>query len=348
MLSLIPSNAFIFTASTFFQLEWWKVGSTWGNLATSVKNYSVFLGWVMMILDFFLWLGIWYYFDQVVPWHTVGVSRRPWFCFTPSYWREFCGKPPVILDAADSSESKGNPHTKPEFIESEDDAHLKALVTNHQCVIIDGLEKSFRNAQGELIKAVDGLSLKMYQDECFCLLGHNGAGKTTTMMMMTGCLSQSAGTIKVRGCKIPEQIRSVRKDMGFCPQHNVLFDELTVAEHLELFGKLGGMTNETIQSRGDELLTAVALLDKKLARASALSGGMKRKLSAALAFLAEPFMVVLDEPSSGMDPFARRGMWDTLKRWRSGHIICLTTHYMDEAMLWHSCSVLQPGLTTVW
>merc|ERR1719353_2092300 len=205
------------------------------------------------------------------------------------------------------------------------------MVANNQCVIVDSLEKSFRDAVGTKIKAVDGLSLKMYQDECFCLLGHNGAGKTTTMMMITGCMPQSAGSIKVQGYTIPDQIRVVRSSMGFCPQHNVLWDELTVFEHLELFGALGGMQTETIESRGDELLTAVALLDKKHTRASALSGGMKRKLSCALAFLAEPYMVILDEPSSGMDPFARRGMWDTLKRWRSGHIICLTTHYMDEA-----------------
>jgi ABC-type multidrug transport system ATPase subunit len=329
LLGLLPSNAFIFTANSYFQWEWWQIGTTWGNSSDTVKHYSYGLGLFWMFFDFWLWLAIYYYFDQIVPWHNVGVARKPWFCCLGSYWREFCGKPPLVGEAI--SASVGNPHTKPEFIEEEDDEHLKRMLANNQSVIVDGLEKHFFNAGGARIKAVDGLSLKMYQDECFCLLGHNGAGKTTTMMMITGCMPQSAGKIKVQGYSIPEQIRVVRSSMGFCPQHNVLFDELTVFEHLELFGQLGGMNAEYIQARGDELLTAVALLDKKYARAASLSGGMKRKLSCALAFLAEPYMVILDEPSSGMDPFARRGMWDTLKRWRSGHIICLTTHYMDEA-----------------
>ena len=198
-------------------------------------------------------------------------------------------------------------------------------------MLIRGLHKSFRDAAGKPINAVSNLSLTMYQDECFCLLGHNGAGKTTTMMMLTGCLPQTLGTIKVRGCQVPEQLRTVRSDMGFCPQHNVLIDELTVFEHLMLFGKIGNMSKEALVKRGEQLLSAVALMDKMHARSSALSGGMKRKLSCALAFLSNPYLVILDEPSSGMDPFARRGMWDTLKQWRSGHILCLTTHYMDEA-----------------
>lgn len=331
LLGLLPSNGFSFTASSYFQWEWWKVGLTWGNSFTDVRGNSFGQGLGWLFFDFWVWLGIYYYFDQIVPWHNVGVARKPWFCCLGSYWREFFGKPPMVGEAFEVDMKRQNSGTRPEFIENEDDEHLKRMVANNQCVIVDSLEKSFRDAVGTKIKAVDGLSLKMYQDECFCLLGHNGAGKTTTMMMITGCMPQSAGTIKVQGCDIPEQIRAIRSSMGFCPQHNVLWDELTVFEHLELFGALGGMQPQQIAARGDELLTAVALLDKKQARASALSGGMKRKLSCALAFLSEPYMVILDEPSSGMDPFARRGMWDTLKRWRSGHIICLTTHYMDEA-----------------
>jgi len=327
---LVPSNGFMLTATTFWQLETWQIGATFGSADTDRHGFSVSLGVFWLFLDFWFWLFIYYYFDQIVPWHGVGVPRRPWFCCLGAYWREVSGKPPLVGEAT-AVEDRGNAMTKPEYIEKEDDPHLLQMVQNNQTVEINNLTKHFANAAGQKIKAVDGLSFKMYQDECFCLLGHNGAGKTTTMMMLTGCMPQSSGDIKVKGFRIPEQIRTVRSSMGFCPQHNVLWDELTVFEHLELFGNLGGMAYPDLCARGDQLLMAVALLDKKHERAAALSGGMKRKLSAALAFLAEPFMVILDEPSSGMDPYARRGMWDTLKRWRSGHIICLTTHYMDEA-----------------
>jgi ABC-type multidrug transport system ATPase subunit len=330
--SLLPNNAFLQSMGTIWAWETRGIGASFGNAGDPIDNFDVNTGIGMLFLDFWLYLALYYYADSVIPWHNVGVPRKPWFCFTATYWREVMGKPPVITgevsyaDVESQSEASAGG-----LVESEDDAHLKSLVESKKVVIIRNLFKKFWNASGHEITAVNNLSLTMYQDECFCLLGHNGAGKTTTMMMLTGCMPQTSGTIEVKGSRVPEEIRTIRSSMGFCPQHNVLIDELTVMEHLELFGTIGGMTFEGLQARGRELLVAVALLDKIEARASALSGGMKRKLSCALAFLSEPYLVILDEPSSGMDPFARRGMWDTLKRWRTGHILCLTTHYMDEA-----------------
>eukprot|EP00927_Polykrikos_kofoidii_P026284 TRINITY_DN23437_c0_g1_i1.p1 TRINITY_DN23437_c0_g1~~TRINITY_DN23437_c0_g1_i1.p1 ORF type:complete len:1655 (-),score=237.58 TRINITY_DN23437_c0_g1_i1:19-4842(-) len=326
-LCLLPPNAFVLTMKTATDLDFARAGNTFSSAYVKFGDFSVGVGTWMLFLDFWLYFGLYYYIDNIAFWRSVGVARKPWFLFTQSYWREVCG----VASAIPGTNETVGVTMGSEFIESENEPHLRSMLENNRCVTVRNLCKHFFNASGHKFIAVNQLSLTMYQDECFCLLGHNGAGKTTTMMMITGCMPQSSGLIQVLGYSIPDSVQRIRTSMGFCPQHNVLIDELTVRDHLKLFGTLGGMTSDHIKRRGDDLLLAVALADKIDARSAALSGGMKRKLSCALAFLAEPYLVILDEPSSGMDPFARRGMWDTLKRWRVGHVLCLTTHYMDEA-----------------
>merc|ERR1719203_467566 len=124
----------------------------------------------MLFFDFVLYLCLYYYIDNIAIWHSVGVPRPPWFRFTSSYWNEILGKPPVVDESSEQTDAM----PESEFVESEDDAHLKNLVQTNRCVTIRGLHKTFTNAAGEKINAVSDLSLTMYQDECFCLLGHNG------------------------------------------------------------------------------------------------------------------------------------------------------------------------------
>lgn len=125
----------------------------------------------------------------------------------------------------------------------------------------------------------------------------------------------------------------VRGSMGLCPQYDVLFDEMTVEEHLKFFCGLKGYPEPLIDSEIDRLLDELSLQDKKRSAASALSGGMRRKLSVAIALCADSKVVMFDEPTSGMDPTARRLTWDLLQREKKGRTILLTTHYMDEADL---------------
>lgn len=332
IVSIFPPVGFLQTVATHFSLaQNLAKGSTWETLYVNYQNFSVGGGLFMLFIDFWIWLFVYYYLDQVVWWHDSGVPRKAWFLCLPSYWTELCGRAAASPEAGAAGKDSRAKQASADYIEAETEPRLVEMVQSNKCVYISNLCKQFTNARGVKFTAVDNLSLTMYDGECFCLLGHNGAGKTTTMQMLTGCLPQSSGSIKVRGYNIPEQVRQIRTSMGFCPQHNILWDELTVQEHINFFGTIGGLERWEIDERGDMLLFEVSLMDKKFARASALSGGMKRKLSAALAFLSKPYLVILDEPSSGMDPYARRGMWETLKRWRAGHIMCLTTHYMDEA-----------------
>jgi ATP-binding cassette subfamily A (ABC1) protein 3 len=171
----------------------------------------------------------------------------------------------------------------------------------------------------------------MYQSQIFALLGQNGAGKTTTISMLTGLIEKSEGKAKCFGVDMFADFESVRKFMGICPQHDVLFDFLTPIEHLQVFYDFKGGDPAKKEKEIADLIRDVGLTVDKDKVASSLSGGNKRKLSVAIALCAGSKLVLLDEPTAGMDLGARRGLWDMLKNYRRDRIIILTTHYMDEA-----------------
>lgn len=150
---------------------------------------------------------------------------------------------------------------------------------------------------------------------------------------MEGLFTPTSGTALVGGHDIRTDIQGVRETLGLCPQHNVLFEELTVSEHLRFFGKLKGLKPAEIKEETDKYLELLNLEDKAHSQAKALSGGMQRKLAAAVALCGKSKVVLFDEPTSGMDPSARRSLWDLLQGEKEGRTILLTTHFMDEADL---------------
>ena len=178
------------------------------------------------------------------------------------------------------------------------------------------------------VQAVNDLNLTIYQDQIFVLLGHNGAGKTTTINMLTGMLDPSHGKIEVLGLTEMEDIRT---KIGVCPQHDTLYDDLTVSEHLELFATFKGLDGDELNEEVNKLIGDVNLEEKREEYAKNLSGGQKRRLSVAIAFTGGSKVIILDEPTSGMDTSARRYIWEMLKNYKNDRIIVLTTHFMDEA-----------------
>ena len=208
------------------------------------------------------------------------------------------------------------------------EAFLLNKAENQECVTINNLYKKY--SSGKL--AVSNLSLEMYQGQIFALLGHNGAGKTTTISMLTGMLDITSGNATAYGCDVSEDIDSIRKFMGVCPQHDILFDNLTVTEHLRMFATFKGMTDSIlIEAEIKKMIMDVDLVEKTNYLAKNLSGGQKRKLSVAIAFMADSKLIYLDEPTSGMDTSARRYIWTMLKNYKSQRVVVLTTHFMDEA-----------------
>ena len=179
-------------------------------------------------------------------------------------------------------------------------------------------------------KAVDGLSLQVNKGEVFGFLGPNGAGKTTFINIMVGLLKPTSGQILING----EDVQKIDKGLiGICPQELVLWDNLTCKESLTLMGDMYEVPKKLLKQRVDKLLKDLLLTDKADTVVIKLSGGMKRRLNLALALVHEPEIVVLDEPSEGLDPQSRRVLWNYIKSLRDdeGKTVILTTHLMDEA-----------------
>ncbi len=192
---------------------------------------------------------------------------------------------------------------------------------------IEDLRKTFSGG----FRAVQGVNVKMYNGQIFTLLGHNGAGKSTVISMLTGLLNKSQGNARCFNVDMFEQMDEVREFMGVCPQHDVLFDNLTPREHLDIFYDFKGGDPKRKQQEINSLIADVGLTIDQNKIAKTLSGGNKRKLSVSIALCGGSKLVLLDEPTSGMDLGARRNLWDMLKSYKKDKIIILTTHYMDEA-----------------
>ncbi|MBR7837349.1 ABC transporter ATP-binding protein [Actinospica durhamensis] len=195
-----------------------------------------------------------------------------------------------------------------------------------------GLFKRYPSRGGEPFTAVAGIDLDVRPGECFGLLGPNGAGKSTTMRMI-GCVSRpTAGSLSILGLDAAVHGAAIRARIGVVPQDDALDSELTVAENFLVYGRYFGLGKRVIRERTTRLLEFAQLADKADQRVDTLSGGMRRRLAIARAMINEPVLVLLDEPTTGLDPQARHVLWERLFRLkREGVTLVLTTHYMDEA-----------------
>jgi len=179
---------------------------------------------------------------------------------------------------------------------------------------------------------VDAVSFVVPRGQCWGLLGPNGAGKTTLLRMLLGKTPPSSGTLRVMGYPVPEQATAMRARLGVVPQHDSLDPDFTVAENLRVFGSYFGLSRRQVAQRLPRLLAFASLEGREDARVTDLSGGMQRRLSLSRALLNEPTLLVLDEPTTGLDPQARQLIWQRLRSLRAqGQTVIITTHYMEEA-----------------
>uniref|UniRef100_A0A3B3IMY7 ATP-binding cassette, sub-family A (ABC1), member 7 n=1 Tax=Oryzias latipes TaxID=8090 RepID=A0A3B3IMY7_ORYLA len=317
-LSFLSPVAFGFGCEYFAQYEEQGLGIQWFNLQSSPvegDSYSFTTSIIMLYVDAFIYALAAWYIEAVFP-GEFGIPRPWYFIFQLNYWGG------VPLEA-------GMPI--PPAPTDQDEDNIEAEPSNMTLgVNIRNLVKIYKKG-GKL--AVNHLNLKFFEGQITSFLGHNGAGKTTTISVLTGLFPPTSGTVYIKGLDIRYDMDIIRNTLGVCPQHNVLFDILTVEEHVWFYGCLKGLSEEKVKAELDNLLEDVGLLHKRHEQTKNLSGGMQRKLSVAIAFVGGSKVVVLDEPTAGVDPYSRRGIWDLLLKYRKGRTIILSTHYMDEAEL---------------
>jgi ATP-binding cassette subfamily A (ABC1) protein 1 len=275
-----------------------------------------------LLSDAIIWGFIMWYLNRVVP-GDYGQSFPINFCLKSSYW---CG---IKTNSTDVLDWEGD--------ERYTNVPIEAVGPMYKDQEKDGVGVHIRRLTKKFDDkvAVNELDLSMYMGQVTCLLGHNGAGKTTCISMLTGMLGVTSGNAIINGKSILTQMADIREDIGVCLQHDCLFPQLTVKEHIRFFARVKGLyetnTYEEAEASVYSSIKDVALYEKRNSFSKHLSGGMKRKLSLAIAFCGNSKIVFLDEPTSGMDPFSRRFTWNVIRENRADRCIVLTTHFMDEA-----------------
>ncbi|HLH44804.1 MAG TPA: ABC transporter ATP-binding protein [Bryobacteraceae bacterium] len=206
-------------------------------------------------------------------------------------------------------------------------------------VKLDNLVKRF----GDFV-AVDRVSLEVRPGEIFGFLGPNGAGKSTTIRILCGLLAPTSGRATVHGLDVATQSEEIRQNIGYMSQKFSLYDDLTVEENIEFFGGVYGVSGAELVKRRDYVLQMAGLEEKRKTMTRLLSGGWKQRLALGCAILHQPPILFLDEPTSGVDPIARRNFWDLIYQLsEAGQTVFVTTHYMDEAEYCHRLALMYGG-----
>uniref|UniRef100_A0AAY4D1N6 P-type phospholipid transporter n=1 Tax=Denticeps clupeoides TaxID=299321 RepID=A0AAY4D1N6_9TELE len=368
MFSLMSQVAFGFGTEYLSRYEEQGLGLQWDNIQTSPlegDEFSFLTSMTMMALDSIIYAALAWYLDNVFP-GQYGIGRPFYFFILPSYW--FGPEPSIgkliqnpafgnlekqrpvneeLKVSAGSCKHQGireklekekedslkkqkeemGPCTRQEKSGSYFEDEPKGLVVG---VCIQDLVKVFNHNSRP---AVDGLSITFYEGQITAFLGHNGAGKTTTMSILTGMYPPTSGTAFIYGKDIRTDMDTIRQSLGMCPQHNIIYNHMTVSEHILFYSMLKDKPLPEAQQEVEKMLEDLGLPERRDEEAQNLSGGMQRKLSVAMAFVGGAKMVLLDEPTSGVDPYSRRSIWDLLLKYRTGRTVILSTHHMDEADL---------------
>ncbi|KAG9392332.1 ABC transporter [Carpediemonas membranifera] len=277
--------------------------------------------------DFIIYSILCWYLDNVTA-SARGVGRSLFFPFTLDYWGFKSPQPTKEYSPAEADKIIG------EGVDNDVRKEMKDVILNRlpdtNAIRIVGLKKTFKSL-GRKNVAVNGLSLAINENTICGLLGHNGAGKTTLINMLTGQMKPSGGFARIFGNDIVAHKDRLHTVLGLCPQFDVLWPELSAAEHLRIFAHL----KEIPRGERDEAITqslrSVHLNNVRSRKVGRFSGGMRRRLTLTMALLGNPQLVILDEPTTGLDVINRRRTWETILGHREGRVFLLTTHSMEEA-----------------
>ncbi|XP_019082065.1 ABC transporter A family member 2 isoform X4 [Vitis vinifera] len=304
--------------------------------------------YIWLTATFFLWFLLAIYFDNIIP-NSSGVRKSLFYFLKPGYWTgrggnkveeggicSCIGSIPSLEDITPDDE---------DVLEEENKVkqqRREGVADPNIAVQICGLAKTYPGTTNigcckckktSPYHALKGLWVNFPKNQLFCLLGPNGAGKTTTINCLTGITPVTEGDALIYGYSIRSSVgmSNIRRIIGVCPQFDILWNSLSGQEHLELFSSIKGLPPSSVKSVAQKSLAEVKLTQAAKMRAGSYSGGMKRRLSVAIALIGDPKLVIMDEPTTGMDPITRRHVWDIIENAKKGRAIVLTTHSMEEA-----------------
>ncbi|KAG7395247.1 hypothetical protein PHYBOEH_004021 [Phytophthora boehmeriae] len=327
---ILAPAGLVFGVNSLSSSETSGVGISFSSASDPINNFRFSTALWYFLFDTVLYTLLGLYFEKVIP-KEYGTPEKWYFPLRPSYWRKsrkfMPGKSTSMIsgdNAGSAVEVEVNPNIE------QVSADLLDQERSGDALAVQGLRKVFPVPGGEK-EAVKGLHVNMYTGQITCLLGHNGAGKTTLISMLTGVIPPTAGDATFHGLSFRDDMDEIRESLGICFQHDVLYPELSVQDHLEFYARIKGFTGKELAAEVTAKIREVGLVDKRETISSALSGGMKRKLSVAISLLGDSSLVFLDEPTSGMDPYSRRSTWEILMANRQNRVMVLTTHFMDEA-----------------
>uniref|UniRef100_A0A8C7YN26 ATP-binding cassette, sub-family A (ABC1), member 2 n=1 Tax=Oryzias sinensis TaxID=183150 RepID=A0A8C7YN26_9TELE len=324
--SLMSTTAFGLGSKYFALYEVAGVGIQWRTISQSPvegDDFNLGLSMMMLIIDAAVYGVLTWYIEAVHP-GMYGLPRPWYFPLQRSYWSgsgrvetwewPWCGGGATRLSVMEEDQACAMDQRRSEEMRGieEEPSHLPLVVC------IDKLTKVYKNGSK---LALNKLSLNLHENQVVSFLGHNGAGKTTTMSILTGLFPPTSGSATIYGHDIRTEMERIRQNLGMCPQHNVLFDKLSVEEHLWFYSRLKGMAEEDIRKEMDKMIADLELSNKRHSLVQTLSGGMKRKLSVAIAFVGGSRAVILDEPTAGVDPYARRAIWDLILKYKQENVV---------------------------
>uniref|UniRef100_A0A8D0RE36 Cholesterol transporter ABCA5 n=1 Tax=Sus scrofa TaxID=9823 RepID=A0A8D0RE36_PIG len=319
LLSPFCQCTFLIGVAQVMHLEDFNEGALFSNLTEG--PYPLIITLTMLALNSIFYVLLAIYLDQVIP-GEFGLRRSSLYFLKPSYWSKSKRNYKEL--------SEGNVNGNISFSEIVEPVSSEFI--GKEAIRISSIQKTYRK-KGENVEALRNLSFDIYEGQITALLGHSGTGKSTLMNILCGLCPPSDGFASIYGHRVSEidEMFEARKMIGICPQLDIHFDVLTVEENLSILASIKGIPANNVIQEVQRVLLDLDMQAIKDNQAKKLSGGQKRKLSLGIAVLGNPKILLLDEPTAGMDPCSRHIVWNLLKYRKSNRVTVFTTHFMDEA-----------------
>ncbi|NXS10345.1 ABCA5 protein, partial [Neodrepanis coruscans] len=319
ILSPLCQCSFLIGVAQVMHLEDYEDGATFANINDG--PYPLCISLALLVLDSIFYLLVAVYLDQVIP-GEFGLRRTLFFFLKPSFWSKHRKNYKELSESGINGSLSFSEIVEP----------MPSEFQGKEAIRISCVQKTFRK-KGETVEALRNLSFDIYEGQITALLGHSGTGKTTLMNILCGLCPPTDGFVSVYGHRVSEidEMLEVRQITGVCPQADIHFDILTVEENLSIFAAIKGIPQNDLIQEVQKVLLDLEMQPIRDNQAKKLSGGQKRRLSVGVAVLGNPKVLLLDEPTAGMDPCSRHIVWNLLKQRKASGVTVFSTHFMDEA-----------------